>query len=220
MFNIAIDGHVGSGKSTLAHELAKRLNFKVLDTGAIYRGIACFYLKQNLPTPTEEIINDFVNKITVKVEFIDNLQHVIVNDIDFTSDLRFERTSMMASMISPFPNLRKKVLAIQRSFAEKYNCVIEGRDIGTVVLPDAKVKLFITASELVRANRRYQQIKDKKDSPSYQEILEDLRARDYKDMNRKVAPLKPAEDSIIIDTSDMNLFQTVDYCEKIIRSKM
>lgn len=218
MLNIAIDGHVGSGKSTLSKGLAKRLNLRVLDTGAIYRGIACRFKAEGLENHIDEgTINKFVEKLKVQVEFDGDLQRVIVDGVDYTPWLRKEETSVLTSKISPFPKIREKVLDIQRDFAKKYDCVIEGRDIGTVVLPNADVKFFITASEKVRAQRRYDQIKDLPDSPSYDEILKDLRMRDYQDEHRKIAPLKPAKDSIIMDTSEMTLEQTIEKCVQIIQ---
>lgn len=218
MLNIAIDGHVGSGKSTLSKGLAKRLNLRVLDTGAIYRGIACRFKAEGLENHIDEgTINKFVEKLKVQVEFDGDLQRVIVDGVDYTPWLRKEETSVLTSKISPFPKIRDKVLDIQRDFAKKYDCVIEGRDIGTVVLPNADVKFFITASEKVRAQRRYDQIKNLPDSPSYDEILKDLRMRDYQDEHRKIAPLKPAEDSIIMDTSEMTLEQTIEKCTQIIQ---
>lgn len=218
MLNIAIDGHVGSGKSTLSKGLAKRLNLRVLDTGAIYRGIACRFKAEGLENHIDEgTINKFVEKLKVQVEFDGDLQRVIVDGVDYTPWLRKEETSVLTSKISPFPKIREKVLDIQRDFAKKYDCVIEGRDIGTVVLPNADVKFFITASEKVRAQRRYDQIKNLPDSPSYDEILKDLRMRDYQDEHRKIAPLKPAKDSIIMDTSEMTLEQTIEKCVQIIQ---
>ena len=178
MLNIALDGHVGSGKSTIAKGIANQLGLKVLDTGAIYRGLACCYKEKGLPVPNENIIEKFVSDIKVEVVFIDDLQHVVVNGKDYTQFLRLEETSMMAAQISPFSVLRSVVLKIQRQFAKDYPCVIEGRDIGREVLPDAQVKFFVTASEEVRAKRRFDQIKDK-DSTSFQDVLKDLRERDY-----------------------------------------
>lgn len=220
MLNIAIDGHVGSGKSTLSKGIAKELNLKVLDTGAIYRGIACHFQTKKYNEISEETINAFIKQIEVSVKFIEDIQHVVVCGIDYTPYLRKEETSVLASKISPFPQIREKVLEIQRTFAKNYDCVIEGRDIGTVVLPNADVKFFITASEKVRAQRRFDQIKNLPDSPTFEEILKDLRDRDYQDEHRKVAPLKPAEDSIIMDTSNMSLEETIKKCVEIIKKKM
>ena len=215
MLNIAIDGHVGSGKSTLAYAVAKELGIRVLDTGAIYRGLACAYKESGLKDTSLENVTNFVEKTQVSVEFIDDVQHVFVNGKDYTPWLRLEETSRLASHISPYPILREKVMEIQRAFAQKYDCVVEGRDVGTDVLPYAQIKFFVTASEEVRARRRYQQVKDKS-SITYQQILENLRERDYKDEHREVAPLRPANDAIIIDTSDMTLEETIRKCVEIV----
>ena len=218
MLNIAIDGHVGSGKSTLASELAKILNLKMLNTGEIYRSIACCFKEMNMEI-NEENIKKFVTNLNIEISFDSGEQVVYVNNKCFKGKLRSEEISMLTSKISPFLVVREKVLKLQRDFAKKNDCVMEGRDIGTVVLPNADFKFFVTASEFVRAQRRYDQLKDKTNAPSFEEILEDLRQRDYNDEHRKVAPLKPAFDSIILDTSDMTLAQTVEYCCDIIKNK-
>ena len=153
------------------------------------------------------------------MKFLKDGQHVIVNGKDYLPFIRLEEISMLAAKISPFSQLRKIVLSVQQSFAKKNNCIMEGRDIGTEVLPNADVKFFITAREEVRAQRRYDQIKNKPNAPSYKDILEDLRARDYADEHREVAPLKPAKDSIILDTSDMTLEQSIEKCIKLIKER-
>ena len=219
MINIAIDGHVGSGKSTLAKGLAKRLGFYVFDTGAIYRGIACEYMSRNLGEPNEEIINDFIKTFEVKVKFIDDVEHVFVNGKDWTPNLRLEQTSVMAGKISPYPKLRDKVLSSQRDFAKTHDVVMEGRDIGTRVLPNADFKFFVTASEEVRAGRRFDQIKGTANAPTYEQILQDLRDRDYRDEHREVAALRPAEDGIIIDSSNQTLEETIEKCLQIINER-
>ncbi len=218
MFNIAIDGHVGCGKSTLAKGLAERLGFKVFDTGAVYRSLACAYKANGYGEVNEENIIDFVSKVEVKVIFQKDGQHVLVNGTDYHSSIRLEEISMLTAKISPYVQLRAKVLDIQRDFARKNNLIMEGRDIGTEVLPNADIKFFITAREEVRAQRRFDQIKNKPNTPSYEEILVDLRARDYADEHREVAPLKPANDSIILDTSDMTLEESINKCLEIINS--
>lgn len=220
MINIAIDGHVGSGKSTLARGLAKKLGFNVFDTGAIYRGLACEFKEKGYKSIDENTISDFITSVEVKIFFEGDVQHVVVNGHDHTPNLRREEISMLSAQISPFPKLREKVKDLQRHFAKEYNCIMEGRDIGTVVLPNADVKFFITASEEVRAQRRFDQVKYKPNSPSYQEILNDLRERDYKDEHRTVAPLKPAKDAIILDTSNMTLDDTINKCIEIINNKL
>ncbi len=217
MINIAIDGHVGSGKSTLAKGLAKKLGFDMFDTGAIYRGLACEFMKRGLGEPNQEKIENFINSIDLKIEFIDDIEHVYVNGFDYTPYLRLEETSVMAGKVSPFIILRKKVLEIQREFAKTHNVVMEGRDIGTEVLPNADYKFFVTASEEVRAKRRFDQMKGKPNAPTYEDVLRDLRERDFRDEHREVSPLKPAKDSIIIDSSNQTLDETIQKCLEIIK---
>lgn len=217
MLNIAIDGHVASGKSVVAKAIAKRLNIKVLDTGAIYRGLACEFKEKGLSEPNEKVVSEFIKDVDVAVEFIDEQQHVIVNKTDYTPYLRSEEISTLSSKISPYPALRGKVLEIQRAFAKENDCVMEGRDIGTDVLPNADIKLFITANAEVRARRRYEQVGD--GSVTFEKVLADLIERDYKDEHRSVAPLKPAQDSIILDTSNMTLEEVIEKCISIIKDK-
>ncbi len=214
MLNIAIDGYVGSGKSTLAHALAKRLNLKVLDTGAIYRSITCFYQEKFGNLVSGDLVEEFVKDLEVKVEFKGENQIVFVNGKDYVNRIRQEEISVLTSELAPYISIRNKVLSVQRKFAKEYDCVIEGRDIGTVVLPKANFKFFIIASEKTRAERRYCQIKDKQ-KVSLEQILQDLQIRDYNDTHRKIAPLVPAKDSIILDTTDLTLEQTVEKCLEI-----
>lgn len=218
MLNIAIDGYVGSGKSTLAHALAKRLNLKVLDTGAIYRSITCFYQEKFGNLVSGDLVEEFVKDLEVKVEFKGENQIVFVNGKDYVNRIRQEEISVLTSELAPYISIRNKVLSVQRKFAKEYDCVIEGRDIGTVVLPKANFKFFIIASEKTRAERRYCQIKDKQ-KVSLEQILQDLQIRDYNDTHRKIAPLVPAKDSIILDTTDLTLEQTVEKCLEIIKEK-
>lgn len=217
MINIAIDGHSGSGKSSVAMLLAQKLGFKVLDTGAIYRGMACEFDSQGLKVE-EKVIKQFAENLKIEVFFKEGVQHVSVNGTDWTSHLRELKISALSSQISPFPILRDKVTIIQRKFAKENNCILEGRDIGSVVLPNADVKLFITASVEERARRRLLQLSDNKES--YEEILENLKLRDYRDEHREVAPLKVASDAIVIDTTNLNLEETVEKCYQIIKDKL
>lgn len=217
MINIAIDGHSGSGKSSVAMLLAQKLGFKVLDTGAIYRGMACEFDSQGLKVE-EQVVEQFAENLKIEVFFKEGVQHVSVNGTDWTSHLRGVKISALSSQISPFPILRDKVTIIQRKFAKENNCILEGRDIGNVVLPNADVKLFITASVEERARRRLLQLSDNKES--YEEILENLKLRDYRDEHREVAPLKAASDAIVIDTTNLNLEETVEKCYQIIKDKL
>ncbi len=218
MYNIAIDGTAGSGKSTIARLLAKKLNFKVFNTGDLYRCFACAYLDFGYHNITESAIKDFINRCDIKVQFMPDGQHTFVNNIDYTSRLHEEEISVLSSKIAPFKKVRKKVKKVQRQFAKENDCVMEGRDICTFILPHADLKLFITARPEVRAKRRYAQAKE--EGKSYEDILRDINQRDYSDTHRKVAPLKPAKDGIIVDNSDMTVEETVDYCEELFKEKV
>lgn len=219
--NIAIDGYVCSGKSTIAKALAKRLNFKVFDTGAIYRGIACAfeYMSYDENKISEEYIENFSNQIEVKIEFVNGVQHVFVNGIDHTPNLRLEKTSALTAKISPFGCIREKVLKIQRDFARKNDIVMEGRDIGSHVLPNADFKFFCVADEIVRATRRYEQQKTMGNDVDFDKILKELRERDYKDIHREHGALMQVKDSIVVDTTNQSLEESVESCLKIIKKK-
>ncbi len=220
MFSVTIDGKAGCGKSTLAKELSKRLGLKNFNTGAVYRGITCEYLRMYQDkTPTQKIIEEFLKVLDILVKFDEDEQHVIVNCIDYTSRLREEAISNFVAKVAPFDELREKVRQIQRKFAQEYDCVMEGRDIGTVVLKDAQCKLFITASNEVRAKRRYEQLKDTENCPTVEEILLELNDRDEKDVHREHGALLPASDSIIIDNSNETLEETINRCIRIIESR-
>lgn len=215
MYNIAIDGPVGSGKSTLAKMLATRLGFRFLDTGALYRGVACYIKYKNIDKIDEQSINKIVNELTIKIKFINNIQHVIINNLDFTAQLREEDISMLSSQISNYKSVRDKVLLLQREFAKENNCILEGRDIGTVILPNADVKFYLIADEKIRATRRYLQSVSS-ENISYEEIFNDLKKRDFDNMHREIAPLKPAQDSIIIDNTNMTIEECANLCMKYI----
>ena len=217
MFSVTIDGKAGCGKSTLAEELSKILNLKKFNTGAVYRGITCEYKNINgTKEPTEQIIKDFVKNLNIKVIFVEEEQRVLVNNVDYTPFLRNEEISNFVAKISPFDEVRQLVRQIQRDFANTYDCIMEGRDIGSVVLKDAQCKLFITASNEVRAKRRLEQLKNTPDCPTFEILLEEINERDFKDINREHGALLPAEDAIIIDNSNETLQQTIDRCVKII----
>lgn len=221
MFAVTIDGKAGCGKSTLADELSKELNLKKFNTGAVYRGITCEYKRAFSDLePTVEIIENFVKNLKIEVVFEGTTQKVIVNDNDYTYFLRDEEISNFVAKVSPFNDVRIKVRDIQREFAKNNDCIMEGRDIGTVVLPDADCKLFITASPEVRAQRRYDQLKDTPGCPTYEEILAEINDRDHQDVNREHGALLPAKDGIVIDNSNETLEQSVERCKKIILEKM
>lgn len=220
MISVAIDGFTGCGKSTLAQKLCEKLGFRMLDTGAIFRGIACAFGDMGYGEMTEKNIDKFVTEISVEVKFIDGVQHVIVNGDDKTPNLRTEKTSALASKISVFPKVRTFMNDVARDFAKKNDCIIEGRDIGSVVLPNANVKIFLTADEDVRAKRRYLQLVEMGKSADYEEVLKDLKERDYRDSHRDVAPLKMTSDAIKVDNTNMTFEETVDFCYDLIKQKM
>ena len=221
--NIAIDGYVCSGKSTIAKELARRLGYNVFDTGAVYRGIACAfkYLKGDENVIDEKTMKNFANQIFVEIKFVNGLQHVLVNGVDHTKELRTEEISTLSAKLSPYMSIREKVLKIQRKFAEKNNTVMEGRDIGSEVLPNADFKFFITADEKVRATRRYEQQKARGNfDVTFEQVLEDLRDRDYKDTHREHGAIKKTADAHTIDTTNQTLDESVEQCLEIIKSKI
>ena len=219
MINIAIDGYAGSGKSVLANGLAQRLGYKVLDTGALYRGLACAFREGNFGELNEKNVVKFLKDVDVKIEFHGKVQHVLVNGVDYTSQLRENQISNMASKISTFPKLRDKILYLQRDFAKENDCVMEGRDIATNVLPNAQVKIFLTADVEKRARRRYDEMQNKQDV-TFEQVLLDLKERDKRDETREVAPLKPAKDSVILDNGDLTVEGTVERALEIVNEKL
>ncbi len=218
MISVAIDGPAGAGKSTIAKMVSKELGYIYVDTGALYRSIGYFVLTNggNIDEPTSVI--SFLPKINVEIKFIDGVQHVFVNDEDVSDKIRTEEVSQAASKASAIPEVRAFLLDLQRSFAKKYNIVMDGRDIGTVVLPEATVKIFLTASAEERANRRYLEQKERGYDVNYDDILADIKERDYRDMNREIAPLKCADDAIYLDTSpntrEMSIKAVLDIINK------
>ena len=220
MLNVAIDGYAGSGKSALAIGIAQRLGLKVLDTGAIYRAVGYAFDKTGKGEPDDEKLAEFTKDLEIGVAFEGDVQHVFINGEDMTEFLRLERTSMVASLISQFACVRQKVTELQRSFAANNDCVIEGRDIGTVVLPNAQVKFFIIARVEKRAERRYKELMDKPSCPSFEQIVKDLIIRDERDKTRKIAPLKQADDAIVIDNSDLTEEETLEKCLGLIKEKL
>ena len=219
MINIAIDGPAGACKSTIAKSIAKKLGYIYIDTGALYRSLAFYILKNNIDYENNQ---KYINNIKIAITFIDNIQHIILNGEDVTEHLRSEKISMLTSKISSKKYIRDFLLLLQRDLASKNNVIMDGRDIGTVVLPDAKIKLFISASPEKRAFRRYLELskKNKNILYSYDKILDDINKRDYNDIKREIAPLKKADTAIFIDTSELSLEQSIDATYNIIISKL
>lgn len=220
MINVAIDGPAGAGKSTVARAAAKELGYIYVDTGALYRAVGVYGLRRGIPTDNGEKISAILPEIKVELNFIDGVQHVFLNGDDVSEEIRLPEASMAASNVSAIPSVRAFLFDLQREIAAKNNCIMDGRDIGTVVLPDAKVKIFLTADDEERAMRRYKELKEKGSNVSFQEVLDDLRVRDYNDSHREIAPLKPAEDSVTVNTTGMNLEESVEKIVSIIKEKM
>lgn len=221
MISIAIDGPAGAGKSTIARRLARELGYRYVDTGAIYRTVAYFMDLWGVSPKDVDGVTRYIDELTVGIEYDeDGAQHMIMNGVDVTEDIRSQDISQKASLISAHAVVREMLLDMQREVAQRFNVIMDGRDIGTVVLPKATVKIFLTASPEVRARRRTDELLAKGQKANFDTVLKEIRQRDYQDTHREIAPLKMARDSIKVDTSDMNLDQAVDAIREIIRKKV
>ena len=209
MINIAIDGPAGAGKSSVARLAAKELGFIYIDTGALYRAVGVAVMRKNLKTDCHEEVVSVLPGIELELKFVDGEQRVLLNGEDVSRDIRLPEASMAASNVSAVPEVREFLLEMQKKFARENNCLMDGRDIGTVILPHARPKIFLTASPEVRADRRYKELIEKGTPKDYNELLEEIKLRDYNDSNRAVAPLKPADDAYILDSSDMSVEEVV-----------
>ena len=219
--SVAIDGPAGAGKSTIARRLAGELGFRYVDTGAIYRTVAYFMDLWGVSPKDVDGVNRYIGELTVGIEYDDEgVQHMIMNGMDVTGDIRTPEISQKASLISAHAVVRDMLLDMQRDMAEQYDVVMDGRDIGSVVLPKATVKIFLTASPEVRAKRRYQELLEKGQKASYEQVLKDVQQRDYQDTHRDIAPLKMCRDSVKVDTSEMDLEQSVAAIRKIVEEKI
>ena len=220
-FSIAVDGPSGAGKSTLAKALARELNIIYVDTGAIYRTIGLEVFRRGLDPKNEAEVSAILPELSIRMEYQDDgLQHMFLNGEDVTPDIRLPNISLYASDVSALPAVRAFLLEMQRELARR-NCVImDGRDIGTVVLPDAEVKIYLTASAEERAKRRFLELAARGAGKTYQEVLEEQRLRDDNDMHRAIAPLKPAEDSVIVDTTELDFEQSKQAVLSIIRERV
>ena len=219
-FNIAIDGPAGAGKSTIAKRVASSLSFIYVDTGAMYRAMALYLHRNGVSAEDTETIAKECTNADISIRYQDNEQVVLLNGENVNPYLRTEEVSRMASKSSAVPEVRAHLLALQRNLASTYNVVMDGRDIGTVILPDAKVKIFLTASPETRAKRRYEELIQKGQEADYQEVLTEIINRDARDMNRETAPLKQAEDAFLVDSSDMTLAEVEETICKIVRERM
>lgn len=214
--NIAIDGPAGAGKSTIAKMVSAELGYIYVDTGALYRTIALYITENNI---SDNDIPEKINKADVSLKFIDGTQKVFLGERDVSELIRTPQISMEASRTSAIPAVREYLFDTQQKIAKENNVIMDGRDIGTVVLPDAQVKIFLTATPEERANRRYRELSEKPDCPSYEDILKDIIERDHNDMNRPVAPLKQADDAVLVDTTNLTLEQSAEEIIKIINEK-
>ena len=209
MYNIAIDGPAGAGKSTIAKMAAKKLDFIYVDTGAMYRAMALYFLRREIDAKDEKKIAEACEHINVTIAYQEGEQQVLLNGENVNAFIRTEEVSMMTSNTSKYPAVREKLLYLQRELAAANNVIMDGRDIGTCVLPDAELKIYLTASVSERAKRRYLEQKERGVESDLAQIERDMIARDEKDMNREIAPLKQAEDAIYLDTSDMTIEEVV-----------
>ena len=208
-YNVAIDGPAGAGKSTIAKLVAKEKGYIYVDTGAMYRGLAIHFLDKGIqPQETEKVI-EACKDAEVTIAYEDAVQHVYLNGRDISSRLRSEEVGNMASVTSAIPEVRKKLLELQQNLAKTQNVIMDGRDIGTCVLPHADVKVYLTASVETRAKRRYQELQEKGEDCNLEEIAHDIEERDHRDMTRETAPLKQAEDAVLVDSSDMTIAEVV-----------
>lgn len=215
-YNIAIDGPSGAGKSTIAKFLAKKLGILYLDTGAMYRGIGYYVVSKGIDPADETKVLSVLNEVSMEIIYENGAQKVIVCGEDVTPYIREHSISMAASTVSKIPAVRLKLVDLQRKIAESTDCVLDGRDIGTFVLPNAKYKFFLTAAAEERARRRHSELAEKGSSISYEEVLADVKARDYQDMNRDFAPLKAADDAIIVDSTNMSVEEVAEtICAKL-----
>ncbi len=212
-YNIAIDGPAGAGKSTIARLLAKRKGYVYVDTGAMYRALALYFLEQGIRPEDREAVVDACRKAEVAISYEDGVQQIYLNGRNVTSQIREEAVGNMASVTSAIPEVRARLLDLQRQLAKEQDVVMDGRDIGTYVLPEAQVKVYLTASVETRADRRYKELTEKGVSCDYEEIARDIHERDERDMNREVAPLRQAEDAVLVDSSDMTIEEVVEKIE-------
>ena len=219
--SIAIDGPAGAGKSTIAKQLAKELGYVYVDTGAIYRTVAYFFDLWGVAPKDIDGISRYIDELNIDIEYDEEgLQHMIMNGIDVTEDIRTPDISKKASLISAHAIVRDMLLDMQRDVAKQHDVVMDGRDIGTVVLPRATVKIFMTASAEVRAKRRCDELNAKGTKANYEQVLKDIQQRDYQDTHREVAPLKMCRDSIKLDTSDLDIDGVVAAMKEIIAKKV
>lgn len=221
IINVAIDGPAGAGKSTISRAAAKELGYIYIDTGALYRTVGLNAIRQGADVNNpESVIATLTEDLKVELRFIDGEQRMFLNDEDVSDKIRTPEVSSAASVTSAIPEVRKYLFDLQKNLAKNNNCIMDGRDIGTVVLPDAKVKIFLTASPEARAQRRYKELIEKGMDVKYEDVLADMIKRDYDDSHRAIAPLKQADDAVLADTSDKTLEESIALIIKIIKDNI
>lgn len=209
-FNVAIDGPAGAGKSTIAKAVAKKLNLIYVDTGAMYRAMALFMVRENVDLQDKSAIIEKCKDADITIRYEDGVQVVLLNGENVNAYLRTEAVGNAASAVSVIPEVRQKLVELQKALASGNDCIMDGRDIGTCVLPNAQLKIYLTADSMVRAKRRYDELVAKGESADLQKIKADIEERDYRDMNRETSPLKKAEDAVLVDSSYMTVEEVID----------
>ncbi len=217
MISVAIDGPAGAGKSTIAKKVSENLGFIYVDTGALYRAVALGCINEGVSIGEPEKVKELLPKLDIRIIFFNGQQHILLNDKDVSEAIRAENVSMAASRVSALPDVRAFLLELQRSFAKSDNVIMDGRDIGTVVLPNAQVKIFLTASPEIRARRRMLQLQESGAEADFDKILFDIVQRDYNDTHRETAPLKAAENAVTVDTTQMTLDEVAEKITGIIK---
>lgn len=218
---IAIDGPSGAGKSTIAKTLAKKLNFIYIDTGAMYRSVGLFALRKGIDIKNEQDkVCEILDEINLTIRYEEGVQHIFLNSEDVSDKIRTPEVSIAASAVAVIPAVRLKLVELQRQLAAKSDVIMDGRDVGTYILPDAEIKIFLTATVEDRARRRFEELQQKGDSSTFEEVLEDMKWRDKNDSSREFAPLKAADDAILVDTTGNTLEQSVQLMSDMICSKI
>ncbi len=221
IINVAIDGPAGAGKSTISKAAAAKLGYIYIDTGALYRTVGVNALRNGVDVKNADaVISTLTDDLIIELKFIDGEQRMFLGGEDVSSEIRTPEASMAASSVSAIPEVRKYLFDLQKNLAKNNNCIMDGRDIGTVVLPDADVKIFLTASPEARAKRRYLELIEKGMEARYEDVLADMIERDYNDSHRAIAPLKQADDAVLADTSELDLQQSIDLIISIIEGKI
>lgn len=220
MINIAIDGPAGAGKSTIARAVARRMNYIYVDTGALYRAAALFMMRNQISLDDQDQVVQAMSRVEMELVLIDGAQHVLLNGEDVSQSIRDPEVSMAASKVSAIAKVREQLLDLQRTLAREHNVVMDGRDIATVVLPKADVKIFLTASDTERAKRRCKELQERGTDVAFEQVLKEIRQRDFQDATRQTAPLRQADDAVLLDTSCLTLEQSIEAALELICSKI